>query len=94
MDQDLAEMLGIDLNDPAMARELRAVEQSMDIIEGLVKLREDQGLTVEQVAERSGLSVEQVEEFERVGGDPYLSTLARYALGVGHPITISRRRDG
>lgn len=54
----------------------------------LVVIREDSGLTMEDVAERMGYTVEAIEEFERYDADPTLSTIRRYALAVGATITI------
>jgi transcriptional regulator with XRE-family HTH domain len=83
MDPDIAELLGIDIEDPDVRREAAAVERDMNLIETLVKLRQQRGLTQKQVAERMGRSQPTVSDFERVGGDPHLSTIRRYALAVG-----------
>ncbi|MFJ2028981.1 helix-turn-helix domain-containing protein [Streptosporangium sp. NPDC087985] len=83
MDPQVAELLGIDLDDPDVQRENRAIDRDMRLIESLVELRKAQGLTQAQVAERMGRSQPAVSDFERLGGDPHLSTIRRYALAVG-----------
>lgn len=83
MDPHIAELLGIDLADPEVRREVEAVDRDMNLIETLVKIRKDRGLTQRQVAERMGRTQPAVSDFERVGGDPHLSTIRRYALAVG-----------
>ena len=83
MDPNVAELLGIDLSDPDIQRENAAIDRDMRLIESLVELRKTQGLTQAQVAERMGRSQPSVSDFERLGGDPHLSTIRRYALAVG-----------
>ncbi|MFF3440861.1 helix-turn-helix domain-containing protein [Streptosporangium sp. NPDC002721] len=83
MDPNVAELLGIDLSDPGVRRENAAIDRDMRLIESLVELRRAQGLTQAQVAERMGRSQPSVSDFERLGGDPHLSTVRRYALAVG-----------
>lgn len=83
MDPQVAELLGIDLSDPDVRRENAAIDRDMRLIESLVELRKAQGLTQAQVAERMGRSQPSVSDFERLGGDPHLSTVRRYALAVG-----------
>jgi DNA-binding transcriptional regulator YiaG len=83
MDQNLADLLGIDLNDPEVQRENEAIERDMRLIESLVGIRKRLGLSQAEVAARMGRSQPAVSDFERLGGDPHLSTIRRYALAVG-----------
>ncbi|MGR6922284.1 helix-turn-helix domain-containing protein [[Actinomadura] parvosata] len=83
MDPHLAELLGIDLTDPDVQRENAAIDRDMRLIETLVAIRRQRGLTQAEVAERMGRSQPAVSDFERLGGDPHLSTIRRYALAVG-----------
>jgi len=83
MDQNLADLLGIDLNDPDVQRENEAIERDMRLIESLVSIRKQLGLSQAEVAARMGRSQPAVSDFERLGGDPHLSTIRRYALAVG-----------
>jgi transcriptional regulator with XRE-family HTH domain len=83
MDPHIAELLGIDITDPEVRREAEAVARDMNLIETLVKIRKSRGLTQQQVAERMGRSQPAVSDFERIGGDPHLSTIRRYALAIG-----------
>lgn len=83
MDRNITELLGLDADD----QETRALDDAtaadMDLLERLVQVRRDQGLTQRDVAERMGRSQPNVSAFERIGGDPHLSTLRRYAAAVG-----------
>lgn len=83
------EELGFDRNDPqhVLAADLAAA--SSDLIVALRTERYRQGLTTEEMAERLGVSPETVADFERLGGDPRLSTIRRYALGLG--VRVSHR---
>lgn len=83
MDRDIAGLLGIDPDDPEVRRESAAVERDVRLIEILVGVRKTLGLTQAEVADKMGRSQPAVSDFERLGGDPHLSTIRRYALAVG-----------
>lgn len=83
MDRDIAALLGIDPDDPRVQREDAAIERDMRLVETLVRLRKRLGLTQGEVADRMGRSQPAVSDFERLGGDPHMSTIRRYALAVG-----------
>ncbi|MEO3804912.1 helix-turn-helix transcriptional regulator [Nonomuraea sp. B1E8] len=93
MDPHVAELLGIDLADPDVQRETAAIDRDMRLIETLVSIRKHRRLTQAEVAERMGRSQPAVSDFERLGGDPHLSTIRRYALAIGvevvHTVTTS-----
>ncbi|WP_248488903.1 helix-turn-helix domain-containing protein [Tsukamurella sp. PLM1] len=54
-----------------------------ELLEALVVLRRTKKLTQDQVAERMGRSKTAVSNFERLGADPHLSTIRRYAAAIG-----------
>ncbi|MDA0633995.1 helix-turn-helix transcriptional regulator [Nonomuraea sp. MCN248] len=83
MDPRIAELLDIDLEDPEVQRENAAIDRDMRLIETLVSVRRQRGMTQADVAERMGRSQPAVSDFERLGGDPHLSTIRRYALAIG-----------
>ena len=83
MDDHIADLLELDLADPEVAALSAATERDMDLIDRLVLIRRDQNLTQREVAERMGRSQPNVSAFERVGGDPHLSTVRRYAAAIG-----------
>lgn len=83
MDETIAALLGLDLTDPETAALTAATARDTDLVECLVRIRRDQGLTQAQVAERMECSQPNVSAFERTGGDPHLSTIRRYAAAVG-----------
>jgi transcriptional regulator with XRE-family HTH domain len=57
------------------------------LLEALVTMRKEKNLTQEQVAERMNRSKTAVSNFERLGADPHLSTIRRYAAAIGARIT-------
>ncbi|MEV8633038.1 helix-turn-helix transcriptional regulator [Streptosporangium sp. NPDC051023] len=87
IDPHIAELLGIDPDAPETRRELRAVERDVRLIEDLIRLRKARGLSQAQVAERMNRSQPAISDFERLGGDPHLSTIRRYALAIGAEVT-------
>lgn len=62
-------------------------ENDDQMIEALVAMRKRKGLTQGEVAERMKRSKTAVSNFERLGADPHLSTIRRYAAAVGASIT-------
>ena len=60
------------------------INDHWQLIDRLVAIRKERGLTVEQVAERAGSDPQTVtEQIEWDGGNPTLSLIRRYALAVG-----------
>lgn len=58
-----------------------------ELLEALVVLRRTKKLTQEQVAARMNRSKTAVSNFERLGADPHMSTIHRYAAAIGALIT-------
>lgn len=83
MEERTAGLLGLDVNDAETARLIQATDSDMDLIERLVQIRIDQGLTQRDVADLMGRSQPNVSAFERTGGDPHLSSIRRYATAIG-----------
>lgn len=55
----------------------------LELIENLVKIRKEHGLSQEDVAYRMGISQPSVADFERYDSNPTLARIRRYALAVG-----------
>ncbi|WP_051033655.1 helix-turn-helix transcriptional regulator [Rhodococcus sp. JVH1] len=81
--EDLARDLGIDLDDPEeqLARDL--AEADDNLLEDLVALRHRRGLKQQDIADAIGRHKSSVSNFERLGADPHMSTIRRYAAAVG-----------
>lgn len=62
---------------------LDLAREGQTLLVRLIEARKSAGLTQEQVAEILGLSQATISAFERLGNDPRLSTIRRYARAVG-----------
>jgi transcriptional regulator with XRE-family HTH domain len=71
------------------AKAARSASDSYKLKYDLVKLRIKQGLTVEDISERTGISPKKVRKFEKYWTEPNLSIIRRYALAVGAAVAIS-----
>ncbi|WP_053089972.1 helix-turn-helix domain-containing protein [Kocuria sp. HSID16901] len=78
----LDQALGIDPSDPAVRRAEVLYNEDADMLEQLVQIRKDKGLTQQQVADAMGVTQPTVAAFEGYDHDPKLSTIQRYANAV------------
>lgn len=84
---DLDDVLGLDPDDEyAMLRD-RLADADDHLLEELVILRKCKKLTQSDVAKAMQRSKTAVSNFERLGSDPHLSTVRRYAAAIGALIT-------
>lgn len=89
---DLYDVLGINPDDPAVRDGEDDAEEIMHLVEALISIRAASHLTQTDVAERMGTTQSAISDIERLGGDPRVSTLQRYAraldvkleLGIEH----------
>jgi transcriptional regulator with XRE-family HTH domain len=88
MDGDLAGLLGLDLNDAQLSAAASDEEAVMMLIETLVRHRKTRRITQKQVAQAMETTQSAVSDFERLGGDPRLTTIMRYARAVGMAIAV------
>lgn len=88
-EHDFLSELGFDPDDPSVRAAADDAQAHARIIETLVNVRSDRKLSQAKVAERMGTTQSRVSNFERIGGDPRLSTLLRYARAVNTKLRIS-----
>lgn len=62
---------------------LELAREDQNLITSLIARRKEKGLSQEQLAELIGIAQATVSAFERVGNDPHLSTVRRYARALG-----------
>ncbi|MFJ7591425.1 helix-turn-helix domain-containing protein [Streptomyces sp. NPDC097617] len=86
MDEHLAGLLGLDLDDAQMGAAASDTDAVMMLVETLVRHRKACRITQKQVAQAMETTQSAVSDFERLGGDPRLSTIMRYARAVGMAI--------
>jgi len=84
---DLTAMFGIDSRDPGHALALDLARADQQLIEDLIAARVTAGLQQKDVAARIRRDPAVVSTFEKLGGDPRLSTIRRYARAVGVRVT-------
>lgn len=95
MSKKLVEMLGVDSTDPDWLAAVDDADVLMDLIKALVDRRRELGLVQQEVAERMETTQSAVSDFERLGGDPKLSTLQRYARAINARLGVRlEERDG
>lgn len=78
----LYDLLGIDPEDPAQRAAEEDTDEFVALIDTLVAMRKGFGLTQAEVAEAMGTTQSAVSDIERIGGDPRISTVQRYARAV------------
>ena len=61
----------------------RLVESHSNLLDELVLVRKQKGLTQEVIGERMGINTLAVEAFENEDSNPTLSSIRRYALAIG-----------
>lgn len=88
---DLVRLLGGDPDDPREKLASLLVREDHDLLDELRQIRRRSGLTQREVADRLGVVQETVSAFERLGNDPRLSSIRRYALAVGALVTHNVR---
>jgi transcriptional regulator with XRE-family HTH domain len=71
------------LASPETALAEALAQEDQHLLHALVMWRRELGLSQSTVAERMGVSQAAVSLFERVGNDPHLSSVRRYARALG-----------
>ncbi|GAA3401719.1 helix-turn-helix domain-containing protein [Pseudarthrobacter polychromogenes] len=79
----ILEMLGLDLDNPEDLLGVQLAEEDHEFIQELIRMRIKKGLRQADVAAKMRRDPSAVSNFERLGGDPHLSTIRRYAQAVG-----------
>ena len=79
----ILEMLGLDLDNPDDLLGVQLAEEDHELIQELIRMRIRKGLRQVDVATKMQRDPSAVSNFERLGGDPHLSTVRRYAQAVG-----------
>ncbi|WP_223149219.1 helix-turn-helix transcriptional regulator [Changpingibacter yushuensis] len=85
---DLAKMLGLDLANPTDASAVDMEEARQRLIDKLLSIRNERGMTTQDVAAQLGISRQAVAKIEKGSRDPRLSTLIRYAMAVNAHISF------
>lgn len=84
-------LLGEEFNTPDALAAREAAVEDQNLLVALIAARQQAGLTREDLAARAGLTPSEVADIERLGHDPHLSTIRRYARAVG--VTVRHSLD-
>lgn len=82
------------LASPETALAEALAQEDQHLLHALVMRRRELGLSQSVVASRMGVSQAAVSLFERVGNDPHLSTVRRYARALGVMVRHQVDADG
>ena len=70
-------------------QEYAAAETALDLASMLYRIRQEQGLTQRNAAERTGLKQQAISRLEKAASNIQLETLQRYLGALGYRIEIS-----
>ena len=77
------------LSDPETKKEYEAMEPEFQLIIALLKLREEQNLTQQELAKRTGINRADISKIEHGNANPSLKTMKRLADALGKRVCIS-----
>ena len=73
---------------PAMVGAAEDIDGLIDFVMLLRNTRRSEGVTQVQIAERLKTTQSSISEFERIGGDPRIQSLQRYARAMGYRVRL------
>jgi DNA-binding XRE family transcriptional regulator len=73
---------------PEMKAAAEDIDGLLDFIMLLRNTRRNEGVTQVQMAERLSTTQSSISEFERIGGDPRIQSLQRYARAMGYRVRL------
>lgn len=79
----LDELLGEEYRSPAAKLYLELAREDQNLLAKLIEARKANSLSQDDIAKAMGVTQATVSAFERLGNDPKLSTIRRYAKAVG-----------
>jgi transcriptional regulator with XRE-family HTH domain len=91
---DLLHALGIDPEDPEVAAAIADAELAGNLMDALVERRLALGLTLHKLDELLDWRCGSSAAFERMGGDPTVSELQRYARALGLRLDLALVEPG
>lgn len=94
MVSSLLALLGVDEGDRRVQTGRKIARQIADVVETLTRARHCRKLTQKQVAAEMETTQSAISHFERIGGDPRLSTLLRYADAIGANVRLTVTFNG
>ena len=83
MGVNIFEISGLDPNEREAVEAGRDFDELANLIVALVSVRKSRKLTQSAIAERIGTTQSAISDLERVGGNPTIRSLQRYARAIG-----------
>ena len=77
------------LKDPEVKKEYDALEPEYAIIRAMLDARKSQGITQQELSERTGIAQGDISKLERGNANPSLKTIKRLAEGMGMQVQLS-----
>ena len=77
------------LSDPETKKEYDAMEPEFQLILALLKLRNEQNLTQQELADRTGINRSDISKIEHGNANPSLKTMKRLAAAMSKKVCIS-----
>ncbi|MCD7957022.1 MAG: helix-turn-helix transcriptional regulator [Lachnospiraceae bacterium] len=79
------------LSDPETAKEYEELRPQYEVISQIIKVRDEQGITQQELANRTGIKQSNISRFEGGNYNPSLEFLTRIARGLGMELHIELR---
>ncbi|MCD8347176.1 MAG: helix-turn-helix transcriptional regulator [Lachnospiraceae bacterium] len=79
------------LSDPETEKEFEELRPQYEVISQIIKVRDEQGITQQELAERTGIRQSNISRFEGGNYNPSLEFLTRIAKGLGMELHIELR---
>ncbi len=79
------------LTDPETAKEFEELRPQYEVISQIIKVRNEQGITQAELAERTGIRQSNISRLEGGNYNPSLEFLTRIARGLGMELHIELR---
>ena len=73
---------------PALEAVGEDIDSLIDFMTLLREKRRSEGITQIQIAEKLDTTQSSISEFERIGGDPRIQSLQRYARAIGYRVRL------
>ena len=82
------EFLDEQLKDPEFRKEWDDLQPEMAIVQEIINVRKEKGLTQSDLAKLTGIAQSDISKFETGAGNPSLKTLRRLAHGLGKKVRL------
>ena len=79
------------LQHPEVKAEYEKLTPQYEVIRQLIQLRQEQGISQKELAERTGLTQSAISRLESGNHNPSLAFLSRIALGMGKQLHVEFR---